>query len=106
MIVTGHSEWHRPEESLAAGHAGGFNHALANIAGMNDLVVESVRTAAEVTMSTDEHGPSIAAVHLTVDASVPGAPDEQFQRMAEAARKWCSFAKVLSVPITMHATRS
>jgi osmotically inducible protein OsmC len=59
-----------PEELLATGHAGCFNHALANIAGMNDLVAESVRTAVEVTMATDEHGPSIAAVHLTVDATL------------------------------------
>lgn len=95
-----------PEELLATGHAGCFNHALANIAGMNDLVVESVRTAVRVTMATDEHGPSIAAVHLTVAATVPGADDERFRQMAEGARKWCSFAKALSVPITMDATLS
>ena len=95
-----------PEELLAAGHAGCFNHALANIAGKNGVVLDSVHTAAEITMSTDEHGPSIAHVHLTVDATVPGTSDEQFQQLAEGARKWCSFAKALSVPITMTATRS
>ncbi|GHH32363.1 OsmC family peroxiredoxin [Lentzea cavernae] len=94
-----------PEELLAAGHAGCFNHALANISGQNDLVLDSVHTTVRLTMSTDDHGPSIAAIHFTVDATLPGASDEKFQEIAEGARAWCAFSKALSaVDITMQAT--
>ncbi|MGW7672699.1 OsmC family peroxiredoxin [Streptomyces sp. NPDC054775] len=95
-----------PEELLAAGHAGCFNHALANISGQNDLTVESVHTAVEVTMGTDDHGPAVTAVHIITEATIPGVTEEKFHEIAEGARAWCSFSKALSVKITMQATLS
>jgi lipoyl-dependent peroxiredoxin len=93
-----------PEELLATGHAGCFNHAFANISDHNDLTVEHVHTSVALTMATDDHGPSIAGIHLTVEAKVPGASEEKFAEIAEGARAWCAFSKALSVPITMNAT--
>lgn len=93
-----------PEELLAAGHAGCFNHALANISGQNGLEVESAHTSVELTMGTDDHGPAITGIHVTTDARIPGATEEKFQQIAEGARAWCSFSKALSVEITLAAT--
>ncbi|MEU3461266.1 OsmC family peroxiredoxin [Streptomyces sp. NPDC006733] len=95
-----------PEELLAAGHAGCFNHALANISGQHNLQVESARTSVELTMGTDDHGPAITKIHVTTDATIPGATEEKFQHIAEGARARCSISKALSVPITMTATLS
>ncbi|WP_406502390.1 OsmC family peroxiredoxin [Streptomyces sp. NBC_01602] len=95
-----------PEELLAAGHAGCFNHALANISGQNGLEVESVHTSVEVTMGTDDHGPAITGIHVTTHATIPGATQDKFQQIAEGARARCAFSKALSVKITMKATLS
>ncbi|MFD0309390.1 OsmC family peroxiredoxin [Streptomyces sp. NPDC127119] len=95
-----------PEELLAAGHAGCFNHALANISNQNGLTVESVHTSVEVTMGTDDHGPAITGIHVLTEAKIPGATEEKFQEMAEGARAWCSFSKAIAAPITMTATFS
>ncbi|MGJ6968833.1 OsmC family peroxiredoxin [Streptosporangium sp. G11] len=95
-----------PEELLAAGHAGCFNHALANISGQNDLTVQSVHTSVELTMGTDDHGPAITGIHVTTNAKIPGATPQKFQEIAEGARAWCAFSKALSVTVTMTATLS
>ncbi|SEO46548.1 OsmC family peroxiredoxin [Actinacidiphila rubida] len=95
-----------PEELLAAGHAGCFNHAVANISGQKGLTVESVHTSVEVTMGTDDHGPAITGVHITTDATIPGATEDTFRQIAEGARAWCAFSKALSVEITLKATLS
>ena len=77
------------------------------ISGQNDLTLDAVHTTVRLTMGTDDHGPSIAAIHFTVDAKLPGASEEKFQHIAEGARAWCAFSKALSaVDITMKATLS
>jgi osmotically inducible protein OsmC len=43
-----------PEELLVTGHAGCYNHALANIARKNGATVESITTTAQLTMGTDD----------------------------------------------------
>src|SRR5258708_4638368 len=88
-----------PEELLAAAHAGCINQALANICGMHGLTVATAHTSAEVTMGRDDRGPAILGVHVTVEAEVPGASDEQFQDLAERARVECAFSKALAVGI-------
>lgn len=92
-----------PEELLAAAHAACFNHALANISGLQELVVDTILTTAEVTMGRDDKGPAILGVHLKVEARLPGVSTEQFEDVAEKARLGCAFSKALCVPITMEA---
>lgn len=99
-----------PEELLVAGHAGCYNHALANIARKNGAEVQSISTRAELTMGTDDqgsdgHGYSVEGIHLIVQADLPGISDEKFQQLADDARKLCSISKILRVPITLDATR-
>jgi osmotically inducible protein OsmC len=99
-----------PEELLVTAHAGCYNHALANIARKNDVSVESIDTVAQLTMGTDNqgsdgHGYSVEGIHLIVQADLPGISDEQFQQLADEARRLCSISKILRVPITLDATR-
>jgi osmotically inducible protein OsmC len=99
-----------PEELLVTGHAGCYNHALANIARKNGVAVQSIHTTAQLTMGTDDqgsdgHGYSVEGIHLIVAADLPGITEEKFQQIADDARKLCSISKILRVPITMHATR-
>ena len=100
-----------PEELVATGHAGCFNHALANIAFKKGVAIESITTTAELTMGTDNkgsdgHGYSVEGVHLVVRAHIPSVTDEDFQAMTEQARTGCSISKALRVPITLEATRT
>src|SRR4051794_31777041 len=65
-----------PEELLVTGHAGCYNHALANIARKNGATVESITTTAHLTMGTDDqgsdgHGYSVEGIHLIVVAHMP-----------------------------------
>jgi len=99
-----------PEELLVTGHAGCYNHALANIARKNGVAVESIITTAQLTMGTDNqgsdgHGYSVGGIHLIVQADLPGITDEKFQEIADDARRLCSISKILRVPITLDATR-
>jgi osmotically inducible protein OsmC len=100
-----------PEELLATGHAGCYNHALANIALKKGITVDSITTTAELTMGTDNkgsdgHGYSVQGIHLVTQADIPGVTDVEFQHMAEQARTGCAISKALRVPITMDATRT
>jgi osmotically inducible protein OsmC len=99
-----------PEELLVTAHAGCYNHALANIARKNDVTVESIDTVAQLTMGTDDqgsdgHGYSVEGIHLIVHADLPAITDEQFQQLADEARRLCAISKILRVPITLNATR-
>lgn len=99
-----------PEELLVTGHAGCYNHALANIARKNGVTVESIDTVAELTMGTDDqgsdgHGYAVEGINLIVKADIPGITDERFQQLADEARRLCAISKILRVPITLNATR-
>jgi lipoyl-dependent peroxiredoxin len=94
-----------PEELLATGHAGCYNHALANIARRNHITVQTISTSAELTMGGEEHGYTIEGVHLVTDASLDTS-EEKFREIAEQARVGCAFSKALRVPITLDATFS
>ena len=99
-----------PEELLVTGHAGCYNHALANIALKAGVTVQSIVTTAELTMGTDNqgtdgHGYSVEGIHLVVAADLPGITDEQFAQLTEQARALCSISKILRIPITLNSSR-
>ncbi|WP_128915017.1 OsmC family peroxiredoxin [Granulicella sibirica] len=94
-----------PEELLAAAHAGCFNQALANNFGMIGLTADSIITRVEIIVEQDEHNrPSIARSHITVEAKVAGASEQQFADCSERARAHCSISRILTCEITMAAT--
>jgi osmotically inducible protein OsmC len=100
-----------PEELIVTGHAGCYNHALANIAFKVGVTVQTITTTAELTMGTDDqgsdgHGYAVEGIHLIVTADLPGTTDEQFADLTEQARALCAISKILRIPITLDARRA
>src|SRR5437762_9826636 len=75
-----------PEELLAAAHAGCFTMALSLILGEAKLTAEKMETTAVVTLEQVEGGYAITAVHLTLQAKVPGADRATFEMLAAKAK--------------------
>jgi osmotically inducible protein OsmC len=92
-----------PEELIAAAHAGCFSMALSGQLGQAGLTAESIKTTAAVTLEKTDTGFAITAVHLDVNARVPGADQEAFETAANNAKAGCPVSKVLNAKITMEA---
>ena len=84
-----------PEELIAAAHAGCFSMALSGELGQAGHAAESVETNATVHVEPIEGGFEITRIELDTRASVPGIDDDEFQRVAEAAKKGCPVSKAL-----------
>jgi len=89
---------------IGAAHAGCFSMALSMILGGENLTAESIDTTADVTLDQVEGGFAISAVHLTLKAKVPGATQEQFDKLTKMAKEGCPVSKVLNAKITLDAT--
>lgn len=92
-----------PEELIAAAHAACFSMALSAQLGGAKLTPDEIRTAATVTLEKSDDGYTITAVHLDVNAKVPGADAATFQDIANKAKAGCPVSKVLNATITMDA---
>ena len=85
-----------PEELIAAAHASCFSMAFSH------ELPESVRCSAAVTFIP---GTGITGSHLNVHASVPGLSQEDFDRIANAAKAGCPVSAALAgIEITLEAT--
>jgi len=93
-----------PEELIAAAHASCFSMALSFGLSNAGFPPEKVATDAKLTMEKQDAGWSVTAVHLTVNAKVPGLDDAQFQEVAKGAKEGCPISKLLKATITMDAT--
>jgi osmotically inducible protein OsmC len=93
-----------PEELIAAAHASCFTMALSLILGEAGLTAEQMDTAAEVSLEKVAGGFAITAVHLALEARIPGADQATFEKLAAAAKANCPVSKVLKADITMEAT--
>ncbi|HSP60611.1 MAG TPA: OsmC family protein [Ornithinimicrobium sp.] len=83
-----------PEELIAAAHASCYSMAFSGALGKNGTPPTQIETTAEVTF--DPTGPAITGIHLTVQASVEGLDDADFQRMAQGAKEGCPVSKALA----------
>jgi osmotically inducible protein OsmC len=93
-----------PEELIGAAHAGCFSMALSGELGKVDLVPESIRTTAAVTLEMLESGPTVTAIHLDVAVRIPGADRAVFDQAALAAKEGCPISRLLkAAKITMDA---
>lgn len=88
-----------PEELLAAAHAGCFTMATGATLGQAGFTPDSLETNVVLIMDTDTL--TVTAVELTIKGSVPGVTAEQFQEIAEGAKKNCIISRALSPDITM-----
>ncbi|HTR56000.1 MAG TPA: OsmC family protein [Kofleriaceae bacterium] len=93
-----------PEELIAAAHAGCFTMALgAQLTNAGHAPTE-LRTTAAVFIEKQDAGWTITNIQLDVTGKVPGVTAEQFQTLAENAKKGCPVSKALSAtPIAMTA---
>ncbi len=92
-----------PEELIAAAHAACFSMALSAQLGAANLTPESISTQATLTMEKLDSGWTITAVQLDVNAKVPGASADAFNKAASDAKAGCPVSKVLNAKITMNA---
>jgi osmotically inducible protein OsmC len=93
-----------PEELIAAAHAGCFTMALAFQLTNANLTPTELRTVATVSMEKKDPGWTITNIQLDVTGKVPGVSAEQFQTLADTAKKGCPISRALSAtPIAMTA---
>ncbi len=93
-----------PEELIGAAHAGCFTMALSLILGEAGLTAEKMETKADVTLDKVADGFAITAIHLTLQANIPGADQARFEELANKAKVGCPVSKVLNTNITLTAT--
>jgi osmotically inducible protein OsmC len=93
-----------PEELIAAAHAGCFTMALSFQLTNAGHEPTELSTNAVVSMEKQDAGWTITGIHLDVTGKVPGVAADQFQALAEAAKKGCPVSRALSAtPISMTA---
>ncbi len=93
-----------PEELIGAAHASCFTMALSLILGEAGLKAERMETRADVTLEQVEGGFAITAIHLTLNATIPGTDAATFERLAGVAKANCPVSKLLKADITLDAT--
>jgi lipoyl-dependent peroxiredoxin len=94
-----------PEELIGAALSGCFSMALTVGLEKGGLKPSSIKTSADVHLDKQGEGFAITTIALTCEASVPGASDEQFQKIAEETKKGCPVSKALGgVNITLKAS--
>jgi lipoyl-dependent peroxiredoxin len=92
-----------PEELLGAAHAGCFTMAMSQALAEAGLLATQMDTSAKVTLEQVESGFTITAIHLTLNAKIPGADDASFQQLAVKTKANCPVSKLLRAEITLEA---
>lgn len=93
-----------PEELIGAAHAGCFSMALAARLTELELTINRIQTKAEVTLEQSGKDFTITAVHLDLQANVPGIAREEFEKIANEVKKSCPVSKVLNAEISLDVT--
>ena len=98
----GSSDVTTPEELLGAAHSACFSMAFSNILAGFGTTAESIRVTAAVGFDPAQ---GVTGSHLTVEATVPGISEEDFQRLADEAKATCPVSRALvGIPITLDAS--
>jgi len=92
-----------PEELVAAAHAACFSMQLSALLGKAGLVPDDIATTATVTFENLKLGWTVTESHLEVNASIPGATQVSFAKLAEDARSGCLMSRLLNTTVTMDA---
>lgn len=85
-----------PEQLIAAAHASCFTMALANILSAAGRAPESLRTTARVQLRNIDGAPTLARISLDTEGRVTGVDVEQFQALAEEAKRVCPVSRALA----------
>ncbi len=92
-----------PEELLAAAHAGCFSMALSLMLQNEGLKADSIQTTCTVSLEKEGDGFAIKRSHLALQARIPGASQEVFERATNAAKEGCPVSKLFDAEITLDA---
>lgn len=92
-----------PEELIAAAHAACFTMALSLMLGEAGLKADRMETSAVVTVEQVSDGFEITASALTLEASIPGIDQAQFDDLTAKAKAGCPVSKLLNATITLDA---
>ena len=84
-----------PEELIAAAHAACFAMAFSNILAGEGHTPDSVEASARVVLKEVDGAPTLARIELKADGKVPGIDDDEYQRLAEQAKKDCPVSRAL-----------
>lgn len=84
-----------PEELIGAAHAGCFNMALAVALSEAGHEPEELNTKAHVSLEKTDEGFSISKIQLSLSGRIPGISEDEFQELAESAKKNCPVSKAL-----------
>jgi osmotically inducible protein OsmC len=87
-----------PEELIAAAHAGCFNMKLSFVLNEAGYSPEELNTDAVLTFEDGK----IISIELNLSAKVPGVSIEEFEELAEDAKKNCPISGVLNCDITLN----
>ncbi len=93
-----------PEELIGAAHAGCFSMAFSGGLGKAGFNPKRVSTDANVHLEKVGEGFSITKVVLNMEAEVPDIDENQFNEIAEGAKKNCPVSRALGgVDIELNA---
>jgi osmotically inducible protein OsmC len=92
-----------PEELIAAAHAGCFAMATSAFLGKAGFTPEKLSSEASLTLEQVDGNWTITAIHLTLNAKVPGVSEHKFQEIAAEAKANCPVSRLLNAKITLEA---
>ena len=92
-----------PEELIAAAHAGCFTMATTASLGRAGFVPEKLSTQATLTLEQVDGQWTITAIHLELEARIPGIEPQRFDEIAADAKADCPVSRVLNAEVTLDA---
>jgi osmotically inducible protein OsmC len=85
-----------PEELIGAAHAGCFSMAFSAALGRAGFTPNRIHTKAAVSFDKVGEGFAITRIDLTTEAEIPDIQEDEFQKIANAAKENCPVSKALA----------
>ncbi len=76
---------------------------LSALLGKAGLVPDQIATSAVGTFENLKQGWTVTESHLEVTASIPGATQDTFAKLADEAKSGCLMSRLLNTTVTMVA---
>jgi osmotically inducible protein OsmC len=92
-----------PEELLGAAHAACYTMALGIYLEQVSFPARALQVTSRVTLSGDPPHLAISKIVLTVDADLPDASNEIFQRLAFEALQRCPISQLVKIEVDLRA---
>lgn len=93
-----------PEELLGAAHAGCFTMALSLGLATAGHPATSLHTTAKVHLGKVAEKLTITQIELALVGEVPGITAEEFDKLAQTAKRDCILSRAISAPISLSAS--